>query len=118
MYLWHIAHRRGSGYVDGNKSGLNEYLPAARSLLASMSANGFSSSAVIPVDPNGDILGGAHRTACALALDLDVTCETLPKFAWAPAWDAAWFRQHGMPDEIVNELLTDFRNLVAKHGEA
>lgn len=114
MYLWHIANRRNSGFVDSTKESLSVFLPAARSLLASMASNGFSSTAPVPVDANGDILGGAHRTACALALGLDVWCERRAEIAWAPAWDAAWFKQHGMPEEIVGELLTDFETLKAE----
>lgn len=76
-----------------------------------MATEGFDYHYPIPVDDRGDILGGAHRTACALALGLDVRCELSPSRAWAPAWDAAWFRQHGAPEDYVEGLIKDMEAL-------
>jgi hypothetical protein len=76
-----------------------------------MATVGFDYNWAIPVDENGDILGGAHRTACALALGITVRCERMAERAWAPAWDAAWFRQHGMPDDYVEGLIKDYEAL-------
>lgn len=111
LYLWHITRRRNSGYVDSNKFDLGAFIPAARQLLASMSTVGFEAASPVPVDVNGDILGGAHRTSCALALGIPVVCERRAEVAWAPAWDAAWFRQHGAPEEVVAGLLEDLEKL-------
>jgi hypothetical protein len=108
VYLWHIARRRASGFVDSTKIGLEVFMPAARKLLAVMHRSGFDPSWPVPIDTNNDILGGAHRVACALALGIDVVATRGEKLAWAPSWDAPWFRQHGMPEREVEGLLTDY----------
>ena len=79
-----------------------------------MSSDGFDSAYPVPVDDNGDILGGAHRVACALALGEDVWATQSECLAWAPAWDAAWFRQHGMPEDAVEGLIADYEALKAR----
>lgn len=106
--------RRGSGFVDANKTGVEVYLPLTLSLLASMKANGFDPRFPVPIDPNGDILGGAHRTACALALGQDVAVQRHEQFAWAPAWDQHWFRRFGAPEDYIDGLLSDLKEL--SHG--
>lgn len=111
MYLWHIHHRRQSGFVDSNKDSLGVFIPQASALFASMALNGFDPAHPVPVDPNGNILGGAHRVACALALGVEAVCERRAELVWAPPWDAAWFRQHGMPEEVVGGLLADMDKL-------
>jgi hypothetical protein len=111
LYLWHIAHRRNSGFVDSTKDSISVFIPQAKALLASMATIGFDRNHAIPVDANGDILGGAHRTACALSLGINAIAERRAETAWAPAWDASWFKKHGMPEEIVGELLTDYHRL-------
>jgi hypothetical protein len=111
LYLWHIATRRGSGFVDANKKGVEVYLGAALELLSSMLERGFSPSFPIPVDPEGEILGGAHRTACALAIGIPVVIERRETPVWAPAWDASWFKRYGLPEEQVEALLNDYARL-------
>src|SRR3990167_1011619 len=116
VYLWHIARRRASGFVDSTKDSLDVFLPAARGLLASMSSNGFDSAYPVPVDRNGDIMGGAHRVACALALGEPAWATRSERLAWAPSWDAAWFRQHGMPEGEVEGLIADYERLKSKEA--
>ena len=116
-YLWHIARRRSSGFVDSDKNSLDVFLPQARALLASMANDGYDWSYPIPIDRNEDILGGAHRLACALALEIgDVAVEDQDRLAWAPAWDAAWFRQHGMSEQDVEGLIYDYERLKSKEA--
>src|SRR3990167_6637352 len=116
VYLWHIARRRASGFVDSTKHGLEVFMPQACRLLASMAEDGFDPVYPIPVDANNDILGGAHRTACALALGINVLIGRRDTAAWAPAWDAAWFRQHGMPEGEVEKLIADYERLKSKEA--
>lgn len=96
VYLWHIRTRRASGFVDGEKPTLDIFVPAAKALFGSMREAGFHEACAIPVDPRGDILGGAHRLACAIALGCDLFIEDRPEKAWAPAWGRDWFVEHGM----------------------
>lgn len=76
-----------------------------------MRARGFDAAYPVPIDPNNEILGGAHRTACALALGMDVIAQRRDTAAWAPAWDAAWFKRYGMPERQVEGLLVDYHTL-------
>src|SRR3990167_6710831 len=116
VYLWHIARRRASGFVDSTKNGLEVFMPQARNLLASMAMDGYDPAYPVPVDSNNDILGGAHRTACALALGINVLIDRRDTAAWAPAWDAAWFRQHGMPEGELEGLIADYERLKSKEA--
>lgn len=111
LYLWHIATRRNSGLVDSNKSTIDVFLPHARQLFDSMKEVGFQKLDAVPVDPNLDILDGSHRVACALALNEDVWVRPLNKLAWAPPWDAPWFRRYGISEEDVEGLLKDYMRL-------
>src|SRR3990167_9578213 len=116
FYLWHIAKRRESGFVDSNKRDAWHCLQEAQKLYWTMRVRGFDPAFPVPVDPNNDILGGAHRTACALALGIDVLIDRRDTAAWAPAWDAAWFRQHGMPEGEVEKLIADYERLKSKEA--
>jgi hypothetical protein len=113
VYLWHIAVRRESGYVDGQKGNLDAYLYGARALLASMRIYGFDQEFPVPLDPNSDLLGGAHRVACALALGIDVVVQHLPHMAWAPRWDRDWFLAHCCPEADMLRIDEDWKALNA-----
>lgn len=123
VYKWHIAQRVGARIeagipTDRWKLTLNDYLASAQALLLSMVQDGFSPHHPIPVDRNGEILGGAHRLACALALNI----ETVPVArsdieCWAPAWNEAWFRDHGMQPADLDRLREDWQSLrTSNHG--
>lgn len=103
--------RRGSGFVDGNKANVQVYLPAAYELYMSMREKGFDPRFPIPIDPQGEILGGAHRSACALALGIEAITQRRDTPVWAPAWNAAWFKHHGLPEAEVESLLNDYARL-------
>src|SRR5688572_11114760 len=96
VYRWHIEARRSANAkvhlgMDG-KSGTDQYVQDCGRLVISMGAHGFKSECAIPIDPNGELLGGAHRVACALALGIEaVPVSRQARVAWAPAWDEAWF---------------------------
>jgi hypothetical protein len=67
MYRDHIF-RRTEGKGD-NKNSIDEYVSAAKKLFDSMKTNGFNSLYPVPYTSKG-IKNGAHRIACALALDI------------------------------------------------
>ena len=113
LYFWHIAKRRADGFIDSEKNSPDDYRDGAMALAESMSQFGFDSRYPIPLDKNGEILGGAHRLGCALALDIDVvTLKFDDKEAWAPDWGHRWFREHGFPNVHRKRLLKDFDNLL------
>lgn len=99
--------------MDG-KSGTDEYVHQARALLVSMATKGFDPAYAIPIDPDGELLGGAHRTACALALGIgDVPVKQHAQRAWAPAWGLEWFKDNGMATDDLARLRND-QDVLAK----
>ena len=102
VYLWHIEARSGARMKAGLKTdrwkqSAEDYVQSAKMLHYSMSRGGFFDAYAIPIDPNGELLGGAHRLACAMALGIDpVQVERHTRLVWAPAWDEAWFVANGV----------------------
>jgi len=95
--------------TDQWKRTTDDYVAAARELFASMQARGFLPEGAIPVDPNGELLGGAHRLACAVALRLPfVSMVRLPRMVWAPPWHRDWFIEHGMSAKDLLKLDDDW----------
>lgn len=118
VYRWHIEARSGSRLdadipTDRWKTKIDDYVGAAKSLWQSMSSTGFNKAHPVPIDPNGELLDGSHRVACALALDItNIWVELRPDYVWAPAWDYFWFLNAKMPkDDMRRLLITDWYNL-------
>ena len=110
LYRWHIAERSGHRMsmgvpTDRWKKSLDDYVSAAEALLASMVAKGFDSAFAVPVDPNGELLDGSHRVACALALQIkSIVVRHEDRLAWAPPWGEQWFMDHGIGAEDLERL--------------
>ena len=111
VYLWHIAKRRASGFVDAEKWTIDVFRPVAKALLSSMYQHGFLPEFAIPIDPRGELLGGAHRTACALWLGIDCYVQRMTQTVWAPAWDRQWFIDNGMSEEDLSRTLSDWKEM-------
>jgi hypothetical protein len=95
--------------TDTWKKNVADYFVAAQALLKDMQANGFRADQAIPVDPNGELLGGAHRAACALSLGIETVPVTFPGvYVWAPPWDYRWFLDHGLERESLDQLMKDY----------
>ena len=114
IYFWHIEKRSGQRMAAGLrtdqwKACLEDYRASSAALLASMQEAGFDPSQAIPIDGNRELMGGAHRLACAIALDLDKVpvIQYTDRFAWPPAWDLQWFADAGMPVEILRRTVDD-----------
>jgi hypothetical protein len=114
VYRWHIEKRSGlrikAGLpTDGWKRSLDDYLQSASALAGCMRRQGFFRGGAIPVDPDGELLGGAHRLACALALGIaEVPVTRDQRRVWAPAWGEAWFRDNEMAVEDIVRLRRDW----------
>jgi len=114
VYRWHIQKRSGERMragvpTDKWKRSLDNYVNAACDLYGLMVLRGFLPDGRIPVDPNGELLDGSHRLACAIALAIEkVPVARLPMFAWAPHWDLPWFAMHKMPRGDLERLLADW----------
>ena len=95
--------------TDKWKRTIDDYVQSARSLYVSMRDLGFLPQGAIPLDANGELLGGAHRIACAVALNAPlVSVMTLPRLAWAPPWHREWFIEHGMAPSDLKRLEQDW----------
>lgn len=114
VYRWHIEERSGARMraglaTDQWKRTLDDYVIAAGALLTSMRLQGFRPQEAIPVDPAGKLLGGAHRLACALALNIPlVSVVQHERMAWAPPWHREWFIDHGMPQADFKRMCEDW----------
>jgi len=98
--------------MDGWKRGHADYTNAAEQLLASMLQHGFQPWSAIPVDPDGELLNGSHRLACALALDMGaVPVRPSDQKVWAPPWGEAWFVAKGLRHPELQRLREDFQAL-------
>lgn len=121
VYCWHIARRRKANLavgvgMDGAKRN-TDYLAAAQALYGSMAQWGFQSAFAVPVDPDGELLGGAHRVACALALDIaDIHVIRESRKVWAPAWDEQWFVDNGLVGPYLERLRSDYAVLARVGG--
>lgn len=98
--------------TDQWKRTVHDYVHSAAILLYSMSINGFDPDHVIPIDPDGELLGGAHRLACTLALGIDtVPVKPHEQRIWAPAWGRDWFVDNGMAEDDLIRLDVDWKAL-------
>jgi hypothetical protein len=119
VYRWHIEKRSGERMAAGLptdrwKRSIDDYLHSAKRLLASILARGFHSAGSIPIDPEGGLLGGAHRMACALALGIaEVPVTRVQRRVWAPAWGEDWFIENGMAAEDLARVRADMACLMA-----
>ena len=95
--------------TDKWKLTLDDYVRSARNLYDSMAKDGFQSSGAIPVDPDGELLDGSHRVACALAQGISlVSVMRLTRKAWAPPWGVSWFVEHGMQHDEIRRITNDW----------
>ena len=107
------GHRMRAGLpTDRWKKSLEHYLASARALYGAMVHEGFNPSFPIPVDPDGELLDGSHRLACALALGLvEVPVERRDQFVWAPPWGETWFETQGMTASDLQRIREDWNAL-------
>jgi hypothetical protein len=119
VYRWHITAR--SGYrmaagvaTDSWKRSVEDYLTSANYLLENMHTKGFDTSEPVEIDRDGELLGGAHRLSCALALQIPEVpvAQYQDRTVWAPAWDFHWFTAAGMPQDWLKKTTEDFIELL------
>lgn len=93
---------------DGIKFTLNDYEEAFRTVVESLSRNGFDPlQSSVPLDRYGIAWNGAHRLAAALALDIPQVFASdtgeIPQ-----VYDFHFFLRSGMPDVYLSELAWQF----------
>jgi len=95
--------------TDQWKHSAEDYLRSAEALFRSMGEKGFDSKHAVPIDPDGELLNGSHRVACALALGIDETpIVSMARKVWAPAWGEAWFISNGMGGDDLARVKRDW----------
>jgi len=95
--------------TDQWKRTVPDYIESAGMLATSMATEGFDYAHCVPIDPDGELLDGSHRVACAIALNFkEIPVVPRGRMAWAPAWDLNWFVQHGMPNDELVRLQSDW----------
>lgn len=119
IYRWHISQRSGARMAAGLatdrwKRTTQDYLEAAVQLFESMDEKGYDTSWPVEVDRNGELLGGAHRLACAIALEIPhiPVVQYNDRDVWAPPWDFAWFIEAGMDTEGLERTVHDLIELM------
>ena len=114
VYCWHIEKRSGARMrarvkTDQWKGSISDYVIGAQVLADSMAKLGFLESNAVPIDPNGELLGGAHRLACAMALGIEsIPVERHTRMVWAPAWDENWFVANGVNEYDLARIKADW----------
>lgn len=117
LYIWHIVERSGQRMdaglaTDGWKLSVEDYVASASNLHASMCRHGFLDEFAVPVDPDGELLAGSHRVACALALGIDeIPVRQERNRVWAPAWGYPWFVGHKCPVGGLTRILFDYAEM-------
>ncbi len=118
IYCWHIKERSGARMAAGFatdqwKRTTDDYISSAKALALSMQDHGYDERYPIPIDADGELLGGAHRLACAIALGIErVPVEPhANKKVWAPAWGLEWFTNVGVPKEVLRRILADWLDM-------
>lgn len=103
--------------TDKWKTSLEAYCEAAVALCTSMGKTGFSPEHPVPVDPEGELLDGSHRVACAIALGIkDIPVVYPQRHVWAPPWDEDWFIAKGLIGQDLIKLKEDFRTMRGDGG--
>lgn len=110
-YVDHILQRTGGNEKRSPKNSVTDYLWAAGRLFASMRADGFDGAYPVELGSNLNLMGGAHRIACSMVLDLPVRRVVRDKPGMAAAWDEAFMRRRGMCDLAMVMILKEQERL-------
>ena len=99
-----------SFYSENKKEGMRRHLEAARELCASMKENGFLKEHYIPIAEDFGLYNGAHRLACAMALNEDVWVRKCGKNGICDM-DFKWFCDNGFSLDDKIRILRGFADV-------
>ena len=95
--------------TDRWKLSVNDYVTSAHNLHFSMLNGGFNPRCPVPIDPDGELLNGSHRVACALSLDIkEIPVTQEPHHVWAPPWGKKWFAENGISPQDQKRIFEDW----------
>jgi len=110
IYAEHIrAFSLGKFKEPGNeeKNSIDKYFKAFHHLLKEIKKSGFNrDQTLIPLSSNGTIVNGAHRVACAIFLNKDVSCVELEVRDYL--YDYRFFYRRNISNEILDAAVTKF----------
>lgn len=93
--------------TDKWKKNLIDYGAASYALYDAMEKNGFDPAFPVPIDPNGELLDGSHRVACALALGIEeIPVLHRADYVWAPEWGLQWFVNNDFTKEEIETIVS------------
>jgi hypothetical protein len=100
VYRQHIEQRTGGVEKRSWKKSVDDYVNGAEGLLLDM-WTGFNPKHPVELGSNLNLMGGAHRIACAIAKGFKVHREIRDKAGNARAWDIMFLHEKGMrPSDI------------------
>ncbi|MBQ1467084.1 MAG: hypothetical protein IIZ27_01270 [Solobacterium sp.] len=111
LYLEHIRVMTRDSFVEAgsNKSGKEAFLKSFQNLYEDMKEHGYREDQLpIPVDKDMCLMDGAHRTACAIALNKPVTIIQLPVSAEYDCYDYQYFRERTMEESYLDEIVLEY----------
>jgi len=95
-----------------HKRSIDDYVEVARELFYSMKANGFDENYAVPYTNEGLLLNGAHRIACAAALNVDiVTTVVYDKKQTRKPWGLDWFQNNQFTQEQIQFILNLYNKI-------
>jgi hypothetical protein len=113
LYRWHIEKRtkgrEKNPSVGTKKSNVDDYITHSIYLLRSMNAKGFDSDYPVPIGNNGIPLDGAHRIACALAMNRPVAIVDDDRKA--KTWGFEWFVKNGARESDLDRITLTWNRL-------
>jgi hypothetical protein len=111
VYRWHIEKRTGGREIGSWKTSLQDYVKACGDLLDSMRVRGFDPAYPIRIGNNGRMMEGAHRTSCALYLDIPVSMVVVDREGRSCPWGQEALIEYGIDRVDLLRVLDDFARL-------
>lgn len=111
IYREHIENfNKGiEGDISG-KDNIDKFVESFKKLYLDIRENGFSSStSLIPIDKNGNIIDGSHRLAICLALNQEVYCIRFD--INANIYDYKYFIGNGLDENILEQAILEYIRL-------
>lgn len=98
--------------IGNGKYRSSNFLTAFGDILDSIKVHGFDpSQSVIPINDNGDLCDGAHRTAACLLYNVMPTIERYkaPQHGCLYTWE--FFKRHGLEENVLDYMALEYCRL-------
>ncbi|MCM1062947.1 MAG: hypothetical protein NC420_00515 [Eubacterium sp.] len=102
-------------FSTNDKEGIERHIEVAKELSESIKKKGFDKKEYIPIGEDFGIYNGAHRLACAMALDEDVWVRICGDHG-VKDMDFSWFDENGFSNDDKIRLLRGFADIHKQCG--